>query len=52
MENLRVDGQRLWDSLMEMAQIGATEKGGVCRLALTDLDKQSRDLFTRSTRAA
>jgi N-carbamoyl-L-amino-acid hydrolase len=45
MENLRVDGQRLWDSLMEMAQIGATEKGGVCRLALTDLDKQSRDLF-------
>jgi len=45
MENLRVDRQRLWDSLMEMAQIGATEKGGVCRLALTDLDKQSRDLF-------
>jgi len=45
MENLRVDGQRLWDSLMKMAQIGATEKGGVCRLALTDLDKQSRDLF-------
>lgn len=45
MENLRVDGQRLWDSLMEMAQIGATEKGGVRRLALTDLDKQSRDLF-------
>lgn len=45
MENLRIDGQRLWDSLMEMARIGATEKGGVCRLALTDLDKQSRDLF-------
>ena len=30
---------------MEMAKIGATEKGGCCRLALTDLDKQSRDLF-------
>lgn len=43
--NLRIDGTRLWDSLMEMAKIGATEKGGVCRLALTDLDKQSRDLF-------
>ena len=43
--NLRIDGQRLWESLMEMAKIGATEKGGVCRLALTDLDKQSRDLF-------
>jgi beta-ureidopropionase / N-carbamoyl-L-amino-acid hydrolase len=45
MENLRIDGQRLWNSLMEMAKIGATKKGGVCRLALTDLDKQSRDLF-------
>ena len=43
--NLRIDGQRLWESLMEMAKIGATEKGGVCRLALTDLDKESRDLF-------
>ncbi len=43
--NLRIDGQRLWQSLMEMAKIGATEKGGVCRLALTDLDKESRDLF-------
>jgi N-carbamoyl-L-amino-acid hydrolase len=44
---MRIDGQRLWDSLMEMAKIGATEKGGVCRLALTDLDKQARDLFVR-----
>ena len=43
--NLRIDGQRLWESLMEMAKIGATEKGGVCRLALTDLDRESRDLF-------
>ena len=45
--NLRIDGQRLWDSLMEMAKIGATEKGGVCRLALTDLCKDSRDLFIK-----
>ncbi len=45
MENLTIDGRRLWDSLMTMAEIGATQKGGVCRLALTDLDKQSRDLF-------
>ena len=29
---------------MELAQIGATQKGGVKRLALTDLDKQGRDL--------
>ena len=43
--NLRIDGKRLWDSLMEMAKIGATPKGGVNRLTLTDLDRQSRDLF-------
>jgi N-carbamoyl-L-amino-acid hydrolase len=30
---------------MEMAKIGATAKGGVCRLALTDLDREARDLF-------
>ena len=29
------------------AQLGATAKGGVCRLALTDLDRQARDLFVR-----
>jgi N-carbamoyl-L-amino-acid hydrolase len=45
MDNLRIDGGRLWDSLMEMAKIGATPKGGVCRLALTDLDRQGRDLL-------
>ena len=42
--NLRINGERLWASLMELAQIGATQKGGVKRLALTDLDKQGRDL--------
>jgi N-carbamoyl-L-amino-acid hydrolase len=29
---------------MELARIGGTQKGGVCRLALTDLDRQGRDL--------
>ncbi|WP_427937949.1 Zn-dependent hydrolase [Achromobacter marplatensis] len=43
--DLRVDGARLWQSLMDLARIGGTEKGGVCRLALTDLDRQGRDLF-------
>jgi N-carbamoyl-L-amino-acid hydrolase len=43
---LRIDGTRLWDSLMQLARIGATPKGGVCRLALTDLDKQGRELVT------
>ena len=41
---LRINGERLWSSLMELAKIGATPKGGVCRLTLTDLDKQGRDL--------
>jgi N-carbamoyl-L-amino-acid hydrolase len=44
LEALRIDGKRLWRSLMELARIGATEKGGVRRLALTDLDRQGRDL--------
>jgi N-carbamoyl-L-amino-acid hydrolase len=44
---IEINGQRLWDSLMEMAKIGATEKGGCCRLALTDLDKEARDLFVQ-----
>src|SRR5690606_1257029 len=43
---LRINGDRLWDSLMELARIGATDKGGVCRLALTDLDRQGRDLVS------
>ena len=43
---IRINAQRLWDSLETMAEIGATEKGGVCRLALTDLDKESRDLMS------
>ncbi len=48
---LRIDGTRLWNSLMELARIGGTAKGGVCRLALTDLDKQGRDLVTSWARA-
>jgi N-carbamoyl-L-amino-acid hydrolase len=45
MRNIQVNGGRLWQSLMEMAKIGATPKGGVCRLALTDLDREGRELF-------
>ncbi len=51
-KNLKVNGERLWQSLMEMAEIGATPKGGVCRLALTELDRQARDLFVRWCEAA
>ena len=42
-----INSERLWASLMELAQLGATVKGGVCRLALTDLDRQARDIFVR-----
>lgn len=47
-----VDSARLWQSLMELARLGATAKGGVCRLALTDLDRQARDLFVEWCEAA
>lgn len=49
---LRVSGPRLWQSLMDLAAIGATPKGGVCRLALTALDGEGRDLFVRWAREA
>ena len=49
---LRIDGQRLWDSLMEMAEIGATPRGGCNRQALTDEDKRGRDLFVDWCKAA
>jgi N-carbamoyl-L-amino-acid hydrolase len=50
--DLRINGERLWAALMELAAIGATAKGGVKRLALTDLDKQGRDLVVGWGRAA
>src|SRR4051812_19377060 len=42
-----INRDRLWASLMDLAKLGATAKGGVCRLALTDLDRQARDLFVQ-----
>lgn len=48
----RINGERLWDSLMELAKIGATPKGGCCRLTLTDLDRQGRDLVIGWSKAA
>ena len=50
--DIRINAERLWDSLMQMAKIGATPKGGVKRLTLTDLDRQSRDLFALWCRQA
>ncbi len=50
--SLRINGKRLWDNLMDLAAIGATQKGGVCRLALTALDRQGRDFFVSQAREA
>mgnify|MGYP002725674589 FL=1 len=44
---LRVNGKRLQHTLEKMAEIGATPNGGVQRLALSDEDKQARDLFVK-----
>ena len=45
--NLRIDPDRLWDSLMEMAAIGPGVAGGNNRQTLTDEDAQARALFQR-----
>lgn len=51
MKNLNIDAERLWDELMETARIGGTLKGGICRLTLTDLDRQVRDWFKAKAEA-
>ena len=47
MDDLRIDGERLNQRLMTMAEIGKTVKGGVCRVALTEEDRKGRDLFVQ-----
>lgn len=51
-KNIKTNRKRLWNDLMEMGKIGATPGGGVGRLALTDLDRQARDLFVSWCEAA
>ena len=51
-EGLQINGNRLWASLMKMAEIGATARGGVCRLALSDEDRDARALFLTWCRVA
>ena len=43
--NLRINGDRLWDSLMQMAEIGPGIAGGNNRQTLTDEDSKGRTLF-------
>lgn len=42
---LKINADRLWASLMSMAEVGATARGGSCRLALSAEDKAGRKLF-------
>ncbi|MBJ2151682.1 Zn-dependent hydrolase [Paracoccus sp. IB05] len=51
-ENLRINSERLWESLMEMAQIGPGVAGGNNRQALTDADNEGRHLFRAWAEAA
>ncbi len=44
-KNLKIDGNRLWDSIMEMAKIGPGIAGGNNRQTLTDDDAKGRELF-------
>ena len=50
--DIRINRERLWRSLMDLAAIGATPKGGNCRLALSGLDGQGRDLVVGWMKAA
>ncbi len=50
--NQTINSDRLWQSLMEMAEIGKTPAGGVCRLALSDEDLAGRNLFIEWCEAA
>lgn len=52
MTTLAINGERLWQSLMDLARVGATPKGGNCRLALSALDGQGRDLVVGWMREA
>ncbi|NDW53573.1 Zn-dependent hydrolase [Aliiroseovarius sp. PrR006] len=51
-KNLRIDPDRLWDSLMEMAKIGPGIAGGNNRQTLTDEDAEGRALFQKWCEAA
>jgi N-carbamoyl-L-amino-acid hydrolase len=46
-ENMRINGDRLWDSLMDMAKIGPGIAGGNNRQTLTDSDNEGRHLFKK-----
>lgn len=51
-ENMKISGDRLWDTLMEMAKIGPGVAGGNNRQTVTDEDSEGRHLFQDWCKAA
>lgn len=49
--NMLIDGPALWSDLMETARFGGTPKGGICRLALSEEDKNVRTWFAQTCEA-
>ena len=47
----KINSARLWNDIIESGKIGATEKGGLCRLALSDEDRRVREWFAEACRA-
>ena len=43
----KINGNRLWSTIDQSAEIGKGRPGGLARLALTDSDKEMRDLFIK-----
>ncbi len=52
MNELRVNGERLWNTIIDTGKIGATPGGGITRLTLSDLDREVRDWFVDACKAA
>jgi len=49
---LTIDGERLWSTLERSGEIGPGRAGGLCRLPLTDADREMRDQFIEWCKAA
>ena len=48
---VEIDSARLWGDIVESGKIGATEAGGLCRLALSDEDRRAREWFVEACRS-
>ena len=48
---IEINPTRLWKDILESGKIGATQNGGLCRLALSDEDRRVREWFVEACRA-